>query len=109
MVTFEDFLKLDIRVGTIIKADTFEKAIRPAYQLTIDFGNEIGIKHSSAQITTNYKTQDLIDRQVLAVVNLPKKQIADFISEVLVLGVYTSNGVVLIAPDKTVSNGDKLG
>lgn len=109
MVTFEDFMKLDIRVGTIIEAKVFEKAKRPAYQLKVDLGNELGIKKSSAQITEVYKTEDLIGKQVLAVVNFPPRQIADFMSEVLVLGTYSKNGVVLITPDKKVENGDKLG
>lgn len=109
MVTFDDFLKLDIRVGTIIEAKVFEKAKKPAYQLKIDFGNEIGIKKSSAQITNVYKIEDLINKQILAVVNFPPRQIADFMSEVLVLGTYSKEGVVLIRPDKEVENGDKLG
>ncbi len=109
MVEFEDFLKLDIRVGTIIDAQVFDKAKRPAYKLLIDFGSEIGIKSSSAQITDLYKPSDLIDRQILAVVNFKPKQIADFMSEVLVLGTYSKDGVVLITPSMKVSNGDKLG
>ncbi|NMA06681.1 MAG: tRNA-binding protein [Ruminococcaceae bacterium] len=109
MATFDDFLKLDIRVGTIIEAKVFEKVKKPAYQLKVDFGNEIGIKKSSAQITELYKCEDLINKQVLAVVNFPRRQIADFMSEVLVLGTYSSTGVVLIIPDKNVQNGDKLG
>lgn len=109
MVTFDNFLKLDIRVGTIVEAKIFEKAKKPAYKLRIDFGEEIGIKKSSAQITENYKCEDLIGKQILAVVNFPSKQIADFISEVLVLGIYSEDGVVLIKPDKKVNNGEKLG
>lgn len=109
MATFNDFMNLDIRVGTIIEAKVFEKAKRPAYQLKIDFGPEIGIKKSSAQITELYKIEDLINKQILAVINFPEKQIADFMSEVLVLGVYTNDGVVLITPDNKVNNGDKLG
>ena len=109
MATFDDFMKLDIRVGTIIAVELFEKAKKPAYQLKIDFGNEIGIKKSSAQITEVYKTEDLEGKQVLAVVNFPPRQIADFMSEVLVLGTYSKEGVVLITPDIKVENGDRLG
>ena len=109
MATFDDFMKLDIRVGTITEAKVFEKARRPAYQLRVDLGQEIGIKKSSAQITDHYKPEDLVGKQVLAVVNFPPRQIADFMSEVLVLGTYSDGGVVLIAPDRRVKNGDKLG
>ena len=106
--TIEDFNKLDIRVGTIIEAKVFEKAKRPAYQLKLDFG-ALGIKNSSAQITEKYHVEDLIGKQVLAVVNFPPRQIANFFSEVLVLGTYSDGGVVLITPDQEVKNGDKLG
>ena len=109
MITFDDFMKVDIRVGTIINACINEKAIRPAYKLEIDFGEEIGIKKSSAQITKVYEVSDLVGKQVFAVVNFPPKQIADFISEVLVLGTYSDQGVVLAVPDANVKNGDKLG
>lgn len=109
MATFDDFMKLDIRVGTIIEAKVFEKAKRPAYQLQVDLGEEIGIKKSSAQITEQYLPEDLVGKQVLAVVNFPPRQIANFMSEVLVLGTYSEGGVVLIKPDKEVKNGDKLG
>lgn len=109
MATKEDFDKLDIRVGTILEAKVFEKAKRPAYQLLIDFGDELGVKKSSAQITEVYHPENLIGKQVLGVVNFPPRQIADFLSEVLVLGTYSEQGVVLITPDKTVQNGDKLG
>ena len=109
MATFDDFMKLDIRVGTIIDAKIFEKAKKPAYQLTVDFGEEIGTKRSSAQITDVYKVEDLVGKQVLGVVNFPPRQIADFMSEVLVLGTYSKQGVVLIKPDEEVQNGDKLG
>jgi len=108
MVTFDDFMKLDIRVGTIIEAKVFEKAKKPAYQLKIDFG-EFGVKKSSAQITDLYKPDDLIGKQILAVINFPPRQVADFMSEVLVLGTYSKDGVVLISPDRKVNNGDKLG
>ena len=109
MATFEDFLKLDIRVGTVLEAEVFEKVKKPAYKLKIDFGKEIGVKKSSAQITERYLADELIGKQVLAVVNFPPRQIADFMSEVLVLGTYSDGGVVLITPDKPVTNGDKLG
>lgn len=109
MAAFEDFMKLDIRVGTILKAKVFEKAKKPAYQLEIDFGSGIGIKKSSAQITDLYNIEELVGKQVLAVVNFPPRQIADFMSEVLVLGTYSKNGVILITPDKEATNGDKLG
>lgn len=109
MATFDDFMKLDIRVGTIIDAKPFEKAKKPAYQLQVDFGEELGVKKSSAQITDKYSVEELIGKQVLAVVNFPPRQIANFMSEVLVLGTYSEGGVVLITPDKEVTNGDKLG
>lgn len=109
MATFDDFAKLDIRVGTILDAKVFAKAKKPAYQLVIDFGQEIGIKKSSAQITNVYRIEDLIGKQILGVVNFPSRQIADFMSEVLVLGTYSKEGVVLIKPDFDVENGDKLG
>ena len=109
MATFDDFMKLDIRVGTITEAKVFAKARKPAYQLLVDFGGEIGLKKSSAQITNHYTPEELVGKQVLAVVNFPPRQIADFMSEVLVLGTYSQGGVVLITPDKPVENGDKLG
>lgn len=109
MATFDDFIKLDIRVGTITDAKVFEKARKPAYQLQVDFGDEIGVKKSSAQITNHYQPEELVGKQVLAVVNFPPRQIANFMSEVLVLGTYSEDGVVLITPDKVVKNGDKLG
>ena len=109
MATFDDFMKLDIRVGTIVSAKNFEKARKPAYQLEVDMGEELGIKRSSAQITDHYRPEELIGKQVLAVVNFPPRQIANFFSEILVLGTYSEGGVVLIKPDKPVKNGDKLG
>ncbi len=109
MATFEDFMKLDIRVGTIIKAEIFKEAKKPAYKLEIDFGEKIGIKKSSAQITNLYTTDELIGKQILAVVNFPVKQVAILLSEVLVLGTYSKDGVILITPDKKAENGDKLG
>jgi tRNA-binding protein len=108
-IEWSDFEKIDIRVGTILEINDFPKAKRPAWQLTIDFG-ELGIKKSSAQITDLYEQQELIGRQVLAVVNFPPKQIANFFSECLVLGVYTDKKeVVLVSPDRRVENGWKLG
>ncbi len=109
MTDFETFMKLDIRVGTIIASEINKTAKKPAYKLTIDFGDELGIKKSSAQITEVYKKEELIGKQILAVVNFPPKQVANIISEVLVLGTYSKNGVVLITTDKKVENGDKLG
>ena len=109
MASFDDFMKLDIRVGTIVSARNFEKARKPAYQLEVDFGEELGIKRSSAQITEQYTAEELVGKQVLAVVNFPPRQIANFFSEVLVLGTYSEGGVVLITPERPVANGDKLG
>lgn len=109
LATFEDFSRLDIRVGTILTARPFPKARRPAYQLTVDFGPEIGVKKSSAQITDHYHPQDLPGMQVLGVVNFPPRQIADFMSEVLVLGTYSQGGVILITPQQPAANGDRLG
>lgn len=109
-ITWDDFEKIDIRVGTIVDAIDFPKAKKPAYQLTIDFGKQLGIKKSSAQITTYYSTQSLKGQQVIAIVNFPPKNIAGFISECLVLGVYDGNkDVVLVAPETPVLNGSKIG
>lgn len=108
-ITWEDFEKIDIRTGTILAAEEFPKARKPAYRLTIDFG-ELGTRQSSAQITVHYRREELVNRQVLAVVNFPPKQIADFKSECLVLGVYDEhNDVILVEPGKKVSNGLKIG
>ena len=107
IITFEDFTKVDLRVGTIIQVDDFPKAKNPAYQLTIDFG-DLGIKKSSAQITTLYKKEDLINRQIVAVVNFPKKQIANFMSECLVLGAVKDNDVFLLNPEQKVKNGSTV-
>ena len=108
MITWNDFEKIDIRVGTILTAQPFKKAKQPAYQLSINFG-DIGIKKSSAQITHLYSMEDLIGKQIIAVVNFPPKQIANFFSECLVLGVYNNNKeVVLLAADKPIKNGSKI-
>lgn len=109
MATWDDFEKLDIRVGEILEVRPFPEARRPAYQLTIDFGEIIGIRHASAQLTECYLPSDLIARQVLAVVNFPPRRIAGFLSEVLVLGTYSPQGVVLTVPQQPVQKGDKLG
>lgn len=108
-ISWDDFEKVDIRVGTVIEAQEFPKARKPAYKLTIDFG-ELGLKQSSAQITKFYSLENLLGQQVIAVVNFPRKQVADFFSECLVLGVYDENkDVVLIQPKHSVSNGSKIG
>jgi tRNA-binding protein len=108
--TFETFLQLDIRVGTIVEAMFFEKANKPAYLLTIDFGEQIGIKKSSAQITKLYQPQNLVGKQIIAVVNFPPKQIANIMSECLVLGVTANDGsVVLLQPEQETLNGLKIG
>ena len=109
MISWEDFEKIDMRVGTILQVQNFEKARKPAYQVTIDFG-ELGIKRSSAQIKSLYSEEELVGKQVIAVVNFPVKQIANFFSECLVLGVYNSlQQVVLLQPGMAVANGDKVG
>ncbi len=109
MISWEDFEKVDIRTGTIMEVNDFPGARKPAYQLTIDFG-DLGIKKSSAQITALYNKDELIGKQVIAVVNFPVKQIANFFSECLVLGVYNENNdVVLLQPTLPVKNGSKMG
>jgi tRNA-binding protein len=109
MISWSDFEKIDIRVGTIEAAQHFEKAKKPAYQLRINFGS-LGILQSSAQITRHYTPETLLGKQVIAVVNFPPKQIANFFSECLVLGVYDEqNEVVLLQPDHPISNGLKIG
>jgi tRNA-binding protein len=109
MISWDDFAKIDIRCGTIVEVKDFPNARKPAYQLTIDFGT-LGIKQSSAQITKHYSKEVLLNKQVIAVVNFPKKQIANFFSECLVLGVYDDNNdVILLQPERAVGNGGKIG
>jgi len=106
-ITFEDFSKIDFRVGTIIAVEAFDEAIKPAYKLKIDFG-DIGVLNSSAQITHRYSEGDLLNKQVIAVLNFPKKQIANFMSECLVLGAVNGKDVILISPDDKVKDGLKI-
>ncbi|HEX4203100.1 MAG TPA: tRNA-binding protein [Ktedonobacteraceae bacterium] len=109
MISYDDFLKVDIRVGRIIKVEDFPQARKPAYKLTIDFGSEIGTKRSSAQITEHYTKDNLLGLHVMAVVNFPPKQIGPFISEVLTLGAPDSNGkVVLLSPTQEVPLGGRM-
>lgn len=109
-ITWSDFEKVEILVGTITAVNDFPEAKKPAFQLTIDFGNEIGIRKSSAQITKRYKKEELLNRQIVAVVNFPKKQIGKFMSECLVLGAVGEEGdVVLLSPDFQVENGLRIG
>lgn len=108
-IAFEDFLRVDIRVGLVLRAEPFPKARKPAYKLWIDFGPELGVKKSSAQITAHYTPEDLAGRLVLGVVNFPPRQIADFHSEVLVLGVDDAAGnVVLVEPERDAPLGSRL-
>lgn len=108
-IAYSDFERVDIRVGTVVDAQPFPEARKPAIKLTIDFGAEVGVKKSSAQLTTHYKPDQLIGRQVCAVVNFPPRQIGPFISEVLTLGMPDDDGsVVLIKPDFKVPNGGRL-
>ena len=110
LITWNDFEKIEIRVGQVIEVNDFPKARKPAYKLVIDFGDELGIKNSSAQITHHYTKDDLLNKQVIAVVNFPPKQIAGFISECLVLGIYDENNdVILLKPERPVKNGQKIG
>ena len=108
-ITFDDFMKVDIRIGTIVEVSDFPEARKPAYKLKIDFGDEIGVKKSSAQITVHYSPEDLAGRKVAAVVNFPPRQIGPFMSEVLTLGFSDNNGViVLVGIDKDAPNGSRL-
>lgn len=108
-ITFDDFARVDIRVGTIVRAEAFPEARRPAFKLWVDFGEPLGVRKTSAQITKHYGLEQLQGRQVAAVVNFPPKQIGPFLSEILVLGFPDEEGeVVMIGPDKPVPNGGKL-
>jgi tRNA-binding protein len=107
-ISWNDFEKVEMRVGTILEANDFPEARKPAYQLTIDFGVEIGIKKSSAQITKRYSKEELIGKQIIAVVNFPKKQIGKFMSECLVLGSVNEDEVVLLSSDLKVENGLRI-
>ncbi len=109
-ITWSEFETVELRVWTIIRAETFPEARKPAYKLSVDFGDEIGIKQTSAQITAQYTTEQLIGKQIIGVVNFPPKQIGNFMSEFLCTGFYQANGsVVLAIPEQSVENGAKLG
>ena len=109
-IAWADFEKVDMRVGVVTSAQEFPEARRPAYKLEIDFGAEIGVKRSSAQITAHYRAGDLLGRRVVAVVNFPPKRVGPFVSEVLVLGAYDADGeVILLAPDRPVAPGSRIG
>lgn len=107
-ITWDDFEKIEMRVGTIIETELFSKAHNPSYKLKIDFGETIGKKWSSAQITSLYALEELIGKQIIAVVNFPKKQIADFMSECLVLGAISDKDVIVLQPERSVQNGLRI-
>lgn len=110
IISWDDFEKIDIRVGTITEVKDFPQARKPAYQVWIDFGTEIGVKRSSAQITAHYTKEELLSRQVIAVINFPPKQIGGFLSECLILGIYDGNNdVILLQPERKVEDGWKIG
>ena len=108
-ITWQDFAKIDMRVGTIIEVNDFPEARKPAYQLRIDFGEEIGIRKTSAQITKRYTKEDLLGKQTIAIVNFPKKQIANFMSECLLMGAVDGDEVTIIQPEAMIKNGLKVG
>ncbi len=109
-IGWQDFERVELRVGTVLKAEAFPEARKPAYKLTVDFGPEIGTRRSSVQITVHYKPDELVGRQVVGVVNFPEKRIGPFLSQCLITGFYREDGsVVLAVPDKPVPNGAKLG
>lgn len=107
-ITWQDFEKVELRVGTIVQVEDFPEARKPAYKIWVDLGEEIGIKKSSAQVTSLYTKEDLLHRQVICVVNFPPKQVGPFRSELLVTGFVTGEGVVLAQPERPVKNGSKL-
>jgi len=109
-INWQDFEKVELRIGTVLTAELFPEARKPAYKLKVDFGADIGVKQSSVQITVHYRLEELIGRQVLGVVNFPPKRIGPFMSECLICGFYREDGSVILAvPDKSVPNGAKLG
>lgn len=109
-IAWQDFERVELRVGTVLQAEAFPEARKPAYKLTVDFGPEIGTRHSSVQITAHYTLEGLMGRQVVGVVNFPLKRIGPFVSECLITGFYREDGTVVLAvPDKPVANGAKLG
>ncbi|QDT10803.1 tRNA-binding protein [Stieleria marina] len=109
IITWQEFQNVDLRAGTVTSVDEFPEARRPAYKITVDFGSEIGVRRTSAQITVNYTKEELIGRQVIGVVNFPPKQIGPMMSEILIVGFYHDDGsVVLAVPDRSIPNGAKL-
>ena len=109
-ISWQDFERVELRVGTVVAAEPFPEARKPAYKLTVDFGPEVGTRRSSAQLTAHYSREELVGRQVVGVVNFPAKRIGPFVSECLITGFYREDGTVILAvPDKPVPNGAKLG